>query len=331
MLISFIYTRDFEQTTTAAVTQLIYVMFCIACAVILSNPKILIVTLKYVFIVLLVLSYFGVIFLPERSIHVFDPNTSLARNLEGARKGIFFHKNYAGGVLMYLSIISIFEFFRKPNIVMLFIFALNTFFLYMAQSLTAQIILFVSFPIACIIFSFSKDKIIFTVVSSIFVLLITLFPFIEVSYIHDLFGVHFDSRYYVWKYVLMYLDGSIFHGFGYNAVFGKNSGLAYFTNNTFVTEKIGHAHNGVIDMVSQFGLIALLPVFFLYRNAFRLLREWTLSKSDDDYSFLAYVMVVAAILRSTMEPDLLSNRAHWVIFLLLMFSMSIQYAKRQKL
>jgi exopolysaccharide production protein ExoQ len=277
----------------------------------------------YACVLLLVLSVIGCLVMPERAIHRYGftgGEVWVNKNLAGTWRGIFFHKNYAGGVIMFVIMLGLPRLFEGRWIargVNLLILGLAAAFLIKTKSNTSVLapvvggaiaLLFVCVPLLTKAFG--------SVYALLFTALIAAFPALVVYYLNPVYGFDADGRAHIWSVNFQAWANRPLEGYGYLAAYSENTPLADFDNQEFASRIGSHAHNGLIDMMNQLGIMGMALylgfVFLLVRaaivtvNGSRDFRTWLFS------SALLWA-VLAGFVRASFEPDFMRSRGNFYI------------------
>ncbi len=226
--------------------------------------------LKYLCLFILLLSYFGVIFMPAVSIH----NTAEVLELvnAGSWRGHFAHKNIAGPAMIVLIIYNLYllrnDDFMIPalNIVLAVIFLIfsnnkTSIGLIAIALLVAQLIRSVGLlPLQFLIFIFPIGLMAILTVGTV------LSPPIA-DFVSGLIAdPTFTGRTDIWKFTFEQMWLHPWIGFGYDTFWN----MSYLVNGGYEIEtwaaRAGHAHNGYINLMMTTGLIgvALFAVWMLF-------------------------------------------------------------------
>lgn len=267
----------------------------------------------YALIGCLVVSYLAVFFIPGRAIHTAGAGTVLNENLAGLWRGVFGHKNIAGGFFMELLVLSFTMMFAGGSRVL----AASAFvgaavFLYFAGSISS---LFA--PIAALaIFATVKATRLAKLLPELFATAYVAFPFLVAKILYR-YGVSMDSRDLIWQVAIDYTRGASLFGHGYANGFGTR-GMARTATAHWMLD-IGHAHSGVMDSYVYFGVIGLACLWYMTRTVLRhyvtLVQGRGLGR-ETWYVYGAMLVYIAAVMRSFAEPDVLTPRGGWLVMVI---------------
>lgn len=218
--------------------------------------------IKYLSLFVLLLSYFGVIFMPEVSIH------NMAEVLElvnaGSWRGHFSHKNIAGPAMIVLIIYNLYLLRRDDFLIPAINIILATIFLIYSNNktsiglvlialLVAQIIRTVRIlPLQLLAFFIPIGLMAALTVGT--VLNLTLYDLVS-SLISD---PSFTGRTDVWKFAFEQLRAHPWIGFGFDTFWNMSN----LVNGGYDIEtwaaRAGHAHNGYINLALSSGAIGVI-------------------------------------------------------------------------
>lgn len=218
--------------------------------------------IKYLSLFILLLSYFGVIFMPEISIHNMAEVTELVN--AGSWRGHFSHKNIAGPAMIVLIIYNLYllrkEDFLIPaiNIILATIFLIysnnkTSIGLVLIALLVAQIIRTVRIlPLQLLAFFIPIGLMAALTIGT--VLNLSLYDLVS-SLISD---PSFTGRTDVWKFAFEQLRAHPWIGFGFDTFWNMSN----LVNGGYDIEtwaaRAGHAHNGYINLALSSGIIGVI-------------------------------------------------------------------------
>jgi O-antigen ligase len=276
-------------------------------------------------LLILALSYFGVLFMPELSIH---QATDIGEpQLAGDWRGIFGHKNIASAMFSILSFIGLFVLRAGRRGEGWIIFALSLLFVFSSGGKSSTAIC-----ITTIILSFVAMRVRNLVLWSIIVFtplaLLILFG-IGAASVPQLKAVtaslpldaSFTGRIDIWTFAVpKALDKPIFgHGLG---AFWNTAALRFGGDDTYVwAGNAAHAHNGYLDTMLAMGLpgLALLVAALIIQPARDLRR--VCARGDEPAVALMFLQIwMFSLYLNTLET-LYFDRANpsWVAFLFAVF------------
>jgi O-antigen ligase len=274
---------------------------------------------------MIIVSVIGVLVIPDRAIHTRD-------FFDGLWRGIFSHKNYAGGIAAIGLIIAINLIIGGINKLFNLLMAVIFFvFLWNSDSKTAAS----AFPFAIIFVLLShprfSTRIIAIPVIYSAVFFASTFSFWIINFIGD---DGFTGRIAIWKTNILYSMKSPFIGHGYRAVYyvGEGKGIADFASG-FVADN-GHAHNGYMEIFSQLGIIGLFICVSMLLSLFVACRDALLLVADRERPWFSAMYSVACfeLVRCMFEPDMMSGtRLHWLMFLYCLLAPSFYLFMRSRL
>lgn len=262
------------------------------------------------FIITLFICLVGIVVIPERAIHSHSVAISIADDLAGGWKGAFAHKNFAGGIISLLLMINILMFKSdKEKIFKSIVIVLSLVFLWFSKSKTAMISVPVVLALGWLLISLNINNIFrltSAVVSSLFYVA---FPFISLYFIYPLTGIDFTSRIFIWKAHIEFAARHPIFGAGFTNVFNDVDGINTINHSLYVMN-FPHAHNGPLQVYDQLGVIGLIALAsFVAYAIFSYLNEIERRHRSLPLQILLCCFLLTLV-RSEFEPDLLFNRPH---------------------
>ncbi len=226
--------------------------------------------IKYLSLFILGLAYFGVIFMPDVSIH----NMSEVRELinAGSWRGHFVHKNIAGPAMIVLIIYNLYLLHRDQFYLPLTNIILSTIFLYYSNNKTSIGLIIVSLLIAQAI-KYTRllpIKIIIAFIPLILMASLTVGTIFNQS-LQDLVSSlisdpTFTGRTSIWTFIVSQLEAHPWIGYGYETFWN----MSRLVNGGYDIEtwaaRAGHAHNGYLQLIILTGTIgvSLFAVWILF-------------------------------------------------------------------
>ncbi len=290
---------------------------------------------KLVGITLLIGCFLSTIFaleFPEIGLHGLDE----VESHPGAWKGVYGHKNFLGSMMVLNSV----AFFLLPKEnPLIYRYAGFIFSLVLMLLSTSKTSLVLSFLLLSIIMFYQnfrwqgKISVIFTDIAILIggcVLVLLLTYWVEL-----LTGLGRDpsltGRTFIWGYALTRLMERPLLGYGRGAFWAPGSEYAVEAGQSIGTSWIPpHAHNGIVDLSLDVGLIGLSLFLIIYFTAFvRALKLAYATKNPEDLWPLAYLTFLA-MNNVTESCLLLSANVYWVLFITVVFTIN-QKGKFKKL
>jgi O-antigen ligase len=220
-------------------------------------------TITIVASLVLIISYAGIIVLPDLATHGYDAvepqNSYLWR-------GVFTHKNIAGPVMAAFAFAGIYLMRRGLHVRGLIILIAATFFVAQTGSKTTT----ASVPLAILVVMIPgllnwrwltiTTTLIVNIVFSIFTLGTVLFAPLR-KFVESLsIDATFTGRTSIWSFALEKLDQHLWTGFGFESFW--NSAVSLEAANPYYLDwdvrSIVHGHNGYLDIVMTMGIPALI-------------------------------------------------------------------------
>ena len=218
--------------------------------------------IKYLSLFVLLLSYFGVIFMPEISIH------NMAEVLElvnaGSWRGHFAHKNIAGPAMIVLIIYNLYLLRKEDFLIPAINIILATIFLIYSNNKTSIGLVLIALLVAQIIrtvrilplqlLAFFIPIILMAALTIGTVLNFSLYDLVS-SAISD---PSFTGRTDIWKFAFEQLRAHPWIGFGFDTFWNMSN----LVNGGYDIEtwaaRAGHAHNGYINLALSSGAIGVI-------------------------------------------------------------------------
>jgi len=235
-------------------------------------------TLGVVVLIVLLASYFGVIFAPELSIH---QATDFAEpELAGDWRGVFAHKNTAGAIVALFIFVGLFVARARSLLFGGLLVALSVPFLVLTGSKTSivllPVVLIVSFVIArmcCAYFGVGFALLILVAFNVLTVGSIYIAP------VHDFLVATmsdptFTGRTDVWRFSVAQIMAHPIAGYGFSTFWGTEEVLYGMGANSSWANTAGHAHNGYLELALTLGIpgmvlmilwLIVLPIRDYYR------------------------------------------------------------------
>jgi hypothetical protein len=284
-----------------------------------ARPDVFIFVLYVTSAALVIISLVAVMIWPDLAIHQVSVGVMLDGGVRGAWRGLFAHKNVAAGIAAFaLNISLIYWIFKQRSLIHLLVFGLSIVFIYGAESKAVYASSFLVIPAALFLSSPRRSTQLVSAVHGVFLCLTAIFPYLAVHWLYPSYGIDVTSRVLIWdagfKLVDMFPPATV-EGLGYGAVFG--SGLSFGgISSSDLPQIVGHSHSAIMEGYTQLGIIGcLLYLFFCWRTL-RLIAQRAASGLDNRVTTIAlYSVAFVCILRGWTEPDFLSGRANWCVFL----------------
>ncbi|PRD42778.1 hypothetical protein C5748_15320 [Phyllobacterium phragmitis] len=278
------------------------------------------------------LAYFGVMFLPDLSIHNMSDVTEL--NTAGSWRGHFVHKNIAGPamVVMILYWLYLAGTTEKPfaRIAYWVCAALSLNFLFHTNNKTSIGLLAVMFLLAALIRRV-KSFPLQMMLAFVPIALMDLLTLGSVIFkpIGDLVATTFTNRTEIWRFAINRLQEHPLMGYGFEA-FWATSDLRGAFQETWAAEA-GHAHNGLLNVAMSSGLIGvILTLWWVYLNP---LRDFNKSQKTDNDPYLALLYLriwLFMMLYANLESPFFVGRGPiWFALLGAMLGLSLHARTRQ--
>lgn len=286
--------------------------------------------LKYLSLFILLLSYFGVIFMPGVSIHNSAEVLELVN--AGSWRGHFAHKNIAGPAMIVLIIYNLYLLRKEEIALPLFNIVLALFFLYFSNNKTSIGLIIVALLIAQAIkytrFLPFKFLIFFT---SVFIMAALTLGTVLSLPLKDFVAAlmedpTFTGRTAVWEFAIGQIATHPWLGYGYDTYWN----MSRLVNGGYELETwaaaAGHAHNGYINLMMSSGLIGV-GLFMLWMLFCPLIDYHKSQKSgnDPDFALMCLRIWVFMMLYANLESPFFASRGQvWFSLLAAVIALRLQ-------
>ena len=282
--------------------------------------------LSWLALLIIGLSYFGVFFTPEYSIH---QATDLGEpQLAGDWRGVFGHKNMASAVFSFLAFVGMFVRTERPAEGWI-IFVLSIVFVIASGGKSSTAICLATIALSYLAARISNFALWALLVGAPLAGLNLLgigsviWPAIASTISALPMDSSFTGRADIWAYALPRAAESPIFGHGFLAFWNTTAMLYGAEQNTEWASTASHAHNGYLDAVLSMGF----PGLFLFLAAFvvqpALDIRRALSRGDEPALTLMFQQTWMFTLYLSAFESFFFNRAHpnWVTFLFAVFSL----------
>jgi O-antigen ligase len=212
-------------------------------------------------LIVLMLCYAGIIFLPELSIH---QSTDLAEpDLAGNWRGFFTHKNGAGAGMVVLVFIGIFVARTSSSFLGALIIALAAIFLAFTESKSSIRLLPVVLGLGVLLTRLRNPVAKFIAAISVpAIIAILTIGSVEFDSIHALVGAWlsdptFTGREEIWRFTLDHISERPVVGFGFQAFWGTPELVSNWSYLQSWGYRASDAHNGYLNIAVMTGLVGL--------------------------------------------------------------------------
>lgn len=242
-------------------------------------------------------------------------------NLRGTFKGLFPMKNVLG---RFMVMFILFELSRKR--INYFLIALASFWLVVSQSATGLVAAATLIPIM-LTTSLSSNKRLATILLISMALVLVFFPIIlDLDYVKVILSEYLDKsadlsgRTTLWPYVIEAAIKRPWFGYGFSAFW--ESPDAYQQVLQYFNWSPGHAHNGFIQLLIDFGLLGAIPLLFAYLRVSKYAIELYSKRITVAFSF-CYILLVFNFSQSELVGR---NSFTFIFFAFLYFLSRRKYA-----
>ena len=282
--------------------------------------------LKYLSLFILGLSYFGVIFMPEVSIH--NEAEVLELINAGSWRGHFSHKNIAGPAMIVLIIYNLYLLRRDDYLIPALNIVLATIFLIFSNNKTSIGLIVIALLVAEIIrfVRLLPLQYLAAIIPVGLMLLLTVGTVVSLPVQDFVTGLisdpTFTGRTEIWKFALEQLRAHPWVGFGFDTFWN----MSHLINGGYEIEtwasRAGHAHNGYINLMMTTGLIGIM-LFIVWMLFCPLLDYHRSQKSGNDPSLaVMYLRIwVFMMLYASLESPFFAPRGQvWFSLLAAVFA-----------
>jgi O-antigen ligase len=289
------------------------------------RPRTVIDVLRTVTVGLALASLLAGIVYPYGAIHLSgDPEPSVV----GAWRGVFFHKNLAGGVIGIAVLLSAEAFFRSRRWLWAAMLVLTAAALYLTRSSTSQIsvvvalLMFFAIRGSNIIAASNATRALVLRATAVIAAVPLLIACWFLTPLHDqaLDPEAFSGRGQLWDLIGRLIAERPLLGFGYQSVFQVgDAGPLVSRNLVEWMRHVPHSHNGVLDLLVTIGAVgSILFVWAMFVDPWRRLSNVPPALRDDWQPLFAALLSYAAT-HSLMEGKIFAaDSIEWIILVLIL-------------
>jgi O-antigen ligase len=217
--------------------------------------------------VLLALSYFGVIFMPEYAIH---QATDLGEpNLAGDWRGVFAHKNEASAVFSMIAFIGVFVARSGRMIEGCALGAFSLLFVFLSDGKSSTVLCCATILVSLLA---TRGPLVLSGVAALTPLLAlnalgvgsVAFPQFAALSASLPLDTTFTGRTDIWRFALDKLPSHLSTGYGFSAFWNSESVRIAAADANSWAGQAAHAHNGYLDSVLSMGLPGLMLVLWAF-------------------------------------------------------------------
>ncbi|MBZ5763444.1 O-antigen ligase family protein [Rhizobium sp. VS19-DR104.2] len=297
---------------------LIFVFTTIGISVDIIGPVRSIRALYNALVVCLMLSLAAVFFVPSVGLH---PMTELDSSIAGGWRGIFVHKNTAGGVIAMAAILFLHFGVNERKFKHWLFFALSMFFIVFSKSKTPLALLLLVVPLGFYYRIAWKNSLSMAVLGTLMASSVAVLLVAAAAYSRELVGVFsdpeaFTGRVAIWKAALSFAADHFWLGSGYSSLWNVSSPPPIYPYiSTPFLQFITHSHNGYIEIFATTGIVGLLlavvgavvvPLYQLLKNV---------NPQNTSYYSLLFSLWLYGVLENMTETQLYTrDREIWVIY-----------------
>ncbi|WP_044749133.1 O-antigen ligase family protein [Bacillus alveayuensis] len=272
----------------------------------------------------IIVSIFFILFIPELGIHH-------DQYLFGAWKGIYFHKNGFGSILIINIIMGFYQYLnlKKNKIIPVLNIIFSLILLYYSQSKTALLIFIIMIVILLCLKIRKFPKLLRISLTIFFLTIFLCIGFFVLGNIGLILNVlnrdlTLSGRIEIWNYVYIKSNLSPFFGYGYGG---------FWTEKTRATQDILRligfpiysSHNGFLDILVNLGYIGLF-IFILVFVSGLVYSFLILQKNFSKYNWLLMIILIFIFANNISETRIiLSDPIHWVLFITTLLYSSRQF------
>lgn len=269
--------------------------------------------LGYTFLIVIVLSFMFVLFLPDFGLDV-APH-------EGAWRGIYHQKNILGRVMATAIIVFyvLAEVNRKWTWLAIVGSLLAIILIIMAESTTTFVILFCVFlliPLLNLVKKSKKKRKLTLFLYLIVLLTVLILLTSNTSLVLEYFGKDFtfSGRTFLWYLTIESILDNPILGFGYNVFWEVSEGPGNSIKNVLNWDP-NHAHNGFLELALDLGIVALVIFAITFIKSIR--KTVFLFKCYDSKIFYFPILFLSIffIYNMTQSLVLARNNIYWVLYI----------------
>jgi O-antigen ligase len=209
----------------------------------------------------LAVSYFGVIFMPEYSIH--QATDLVEPNLAGSWRGVFAHKNEASAIFSIIAFIGIFVARSGRMVEGCVICALSLLFVLLSDGKSSTILCCAAIGVSLVAVRGKASAVVGALALAPLLALNMLglgsvaFPQLASISASLPLDATFTGRTDIWRFALAKIPSHLFLGHGFSAFWSNESVRTAATDAGSWVGDAAHAHNGYLDAVLAMGLPGL--------------------------------------------------------------------------
>lgn len=210
--------------------------------------------------IVLALCYFGVIFLPQRSIH--QASDYLEPMLEGDWRGLFDHKNNAAPSMVVLTFIGLYVMRARSRVWGLVIAVLAAFFVFKSGGKTSIVLMPATLVLAWLVERgnlFWRSVIVVGAVGAYTALTVGSVLYPQLTGVVAALGVDttFTGRTDIWDLAISGIQSNPILGYGYSGFWGTEGVVFGFREDATWAVQAVTAHNSYVDMILVGGFVGL--------------------------------------------------------------------------
>jgi len=282
---------------------------------------------------MVIASLISILLFPDLAIHQVGPGLLLDSSLRGTWRGVFAHKNIAAGVAaLSLNLSLIYVIFGRHRLINSAVCLLSILFIYGAESKAIYASSLMIVPLAIILSLYNQAQNISRAVCFVILGLTAAIPFLVVNWLYPAFDISLTDRALIWSAGFRLVESYPFAvevGMGYAAAFG--SGISFgLISSSNLPQLVGHSHSAIMEAYTQLGIVGCVLYLMFCANTMKIITFRASQKLDDIVTSAAlFAILFVCIMRGWTEPDFLSSRAQWSVFLMIgIFLRAAQFRRR---
>ena len=245
-------------------------------------------------------------------------------------RGVFAHKNALARCMALGLIISLISLFyaRKPKVKLALIVFSAIYLVVLIATGSASNLVVVTLAVAAWLLIAALRSLIASTSYSLLPMLLLIgaagiFIASDYAWLLELLGrdITLTGRTLIWTASVAAIEDAPVLGYGHSVFWRDDVGLAYSYLGLLLNWDAPHAHNGVLELGLNLGLIGV--VVFLFSLVLLLAKAWVQAYHEKTLvSDLNFTILVAFIITNISECTLLRPGIHWIVYLLVAFSIS---------
>lgn len=272
-----------------------------------------------IFLIVLILNFLTVLFLPHIGIH--QPGEEVDTSLVGGWRGIMLQKNFAGAICAFTIMLFLFSCRKWDYRLRALILLLSLIFIVKTQSKTSAGLMLISVTIGATFYLYNPKyrqlvAPLFAILSSAVVFLISLESALLDKILYD--PEAFTGRTQIWRSLLRYAQDNLMLGSGFGSFWNIGFGVSpiFKYSRGWVLTYAAQGHNGYLDILITTGIIGLIltVISCVIVPLFKLVSATSISR---EYRALLVSFIIFSAGHNMTESSLMDRDTIVQVFLML--------------